>query len=280
MSSQQKQKNNISFWEQRRGILHTSKGGWVIGEAVYNQGYSMLDDFVGSTSFFQVLVLNATGRFPERILADWLEALFICLSWPDARIWCNQVGSLAGTLQASPVAAVSSGILASDSRMYGPGCMEAACNFITEAYRQNQQLISPEEIVALYPKRRQDGTPVIAGYARPIATGDERIAAMERTARKLGLKDGAHVSLAYKVERLMQDRHGESMNLAGYGAAFLVDLGFSAHDTYRVLSCWVNSGAHACYAEAADQPPESFFPLHCEDIDYQGKPSRSVPKRG
>ena len=67
------------------------------------------------------------------------------------------------------------------------------------------------------------------------------------------------------------------MNLLGYATAFLLDQGFTYQDVYRLLSCWVNSGVHACYAEAADQPPESFFPLHCEDIDYQGKAPRPVP---
>jgi len=277
MSSLPKQGNDISFWDQRRGRILTRKGGWIIGEAVYNHGYSMLDDFVGEVSFFQVLTLNTVGRMVERSFADWLEALFICLSWPDSRIWCNQVGSLAGTLRASPVAAVCSGILASDAKMYGPGCMTTACDFIAGALRDNNAGLSPEGIVDCHPNRRNGGIPVIAGYARPVATGDERIAAMARTAAKLGLKDGKHVSLAYEIEKIMQAKWDESMNLAGYGAAFFADQGFAAQEVYRLLSCWVNSGVHACYAEAADQPPESFFPLHCEDIDYQGKPPRSVP---
>ena len=100
---------------------------------------------------------------------------------------------------------------------------------------------------------------------------------MERTASKLGLKDGKHLTLAYEIEKIMRAKWGESMNLAGYCAAFFSDQGFVAHEVYCLLSCWVNSGIHACYAEAADQPPESFFPLHCEDIDYQGKPPRPVP---
>lgn len=277
MFSLPKQKNDIAFWEQRRGRILTRKGGWVIGEAVYNHGYSMLDDLVGEASFFQVLALNTVGRMVERSFADWLEALFICLSWPDSRIWCNQVGSLAGTLRASPVAAVCSGILASDAKMYGPGCMTTAWDFIVGALRDNNAGLSPKGIIDCHPNRGNGGIPVIAGYARPVATGDERIAAMERTADKLGLKDGEHLSLAYEIEKIMQTKWDERMNLAGYCAAFFADQGFTAQEVYRLLSCWVNSGVHACYAEAADQPPESFFPLHCEDIDYQGKPPRPVP---
>lgn len=39
----------------------------------------------------------------------------------------------------------------------------------------------------------------------------------------------------------------------------------------------VNGSVGACYAEAADHPPESFLPLRCDDIDYCGKPERQVP---
>ncbi|MCI5208556.1 MAG: hypothetical protein D3910_07135, partial [Candidatus Electrothrix sp. ATG2] len=124
------EKNRLSFWEARRGRILSDKGGWVIGEAVYNHGYSMMDDLVGNASFFQVLILNITGRLPERRLTDWLEAYYICLNWPDARIWCNQVGSLAGTMRASPLAAAGAGILSSDSIMYGPGTTMKATEFI------------------------------------------------------------------------------------------------------------------------------------------------------
>jgi hypothetical protein len=277
MSSPRQQEYNTDFWDQHRGRIQATKGGWILGEAVYNQGYSMLDELVGQASFFQVLVLNTVGRLPEPSLAAWLEALFICLSWPDARIWCNQVGSLAGSLRTSPVAAVTSGVLASDSRMYGPGCMAAACEFIGKALQQTALGLTPEAIITQHPKRHLDGTPIIAGYARPIATGDERIPAMERTAHTLDVATGRHLLLAYKIEKVMQQKFGESMNLAGYSAAFLTDEGFTAQEVSRLLSCWVMSGVHACYAEAADQPPESFFPLQCLDIDYQGSSSREVP---
>ncbi len=277
MSSLRQQKNNIDFWDQHRGRILATKGGWILGEAVYNQGYSMLDELVGQASFFQVLTLNTVGRLPEPGMAAWLEALFICLSWPDARIWCNQVGSLAGSLRTSPVAAVTSGVLASDSKMYGPGCMAASCEFIGNALQQTALGLTAETIISQHSKRRQDGTPVIAGYARPVATGDERISAMERTTQALDLATGRHLVLAYEIERVMQQKYSESMNLAGYSAAFLTDEGFTAQEVSRLLSCWVMSGVHACYAEAADQPPESFFPLQCSDIDYQGPSPREVP---
>lgn len=275
-SPRQPKKADITFWEGRRGIIQAQKGGWVIGEAVYNQGFSMLDDLVGEASFFQVLVLNAVGRLPERRLADWMEACFICMSWPDHRVWCNQMGSLGGTMQTTPLAAVTAGILASDSTMYGTAPLKSAAEFIVEALALSRGGLSVADIIRQ--KQRRPGSKVtIAGYSRPIASGDERVAALERVTEKLGFTPGEHLCLAYEIEQRLSAMFGEGMHIGGYTAAFLSDQGFSPEEMYRAYSILVSSGVHACYAETAGQPPESFFPLRCRDIDYQGAAERSVP---
>lgn len=263
MSSNQKQKQektDTTFWDERR------KDGWIIGEAIYNQ-----DDLIGEKSYFQVLVLNATGRMPEGRLADWIEAAFSCLSWP-ARIWCNQIGSLAGTMRASPVAALTAGMLASDCSMYGPGTQAECADFITDALDKKQNRMSPEDILAAYP------TPfAIPGYARPVDGGDERLVALERVTARLGFETGEHLALAYEIREVLAQKYNKGMNIAGYSAAFLSDQGFSPTEQYRIASICVNSDIHACYAEAADNPPGSFSPMRCDDVDYQGKPPRPVP---
>lgn len=270
--------NDTSYWDRLRGFIRTGKGGWVIGEAIYNHGFSMMEDLVGKASFFQVLVLNATGRLPERRLADWLEAYFICLSWPDARIWCNQIGSLAGTLGVTPVAAVTAGILAADSRMYGPGTAVSATDFIVEALAKKQGGMTASGIVEEH-RERFGSPPKIAGFARPVARGDERIFAMERVTTVLQFPRGEHINLAYEIEEVLANKYDERMNIAGYRSAFLSDHGFTSQEVYRILSTAVHSGVIACYAEAADQPRESFFPLHCDDIDYRGSAPRPLPRR-
>lgn len=278
MSSRQKQGNDTSFWDQRRGKILTRKGGLVFGKGVFCHGYDMMEELVGKATYFQVLVLNVTGRLPERRLADWLEALFICLSYPDARIWCNQIGSLAGTLRTSPVAAVCAGSLASDSDLYGPGTLMKSASFVMTARRKYKQGVSVEEIVREQ-QRNPHAKPIIVGYARPVAKGDERVFVMRQVAGKLGFNIGEHLELALKIEDVIFEQFEETINLAGYLTAFLCDQKFTPEEIYRVCTIMVSSGVHACYAEAADQPPESFFPLHCEDIDYQGKPPRPVPEQ-
>jgi len=268
---------STSFWDERRGMLRTRKGGWVIDEAVYTHGYSLLDDLFGRASFVQVLILNVTGRMVERRLADWIEAIFLTVSYPDARIWCNHIGSLAGTMRGSPVAAVSAGLLASDSRMYGPGTIYGGAAFIAKALVLKRKGLSAEEIVDEYIGRRPDAPPVIPGYVRPVARGDERVAALERLTRQLGFERGEHLSLAYEIQDVMARRYNEGMNNLAYHSAFLCDQGFAPMEHYRILSAVVHSGVNACYSEAYDLPPESFLPLRCDDIDYQGEPPRPVP---
>lgn len=236
----------------------------------------MMEDLVGKVSFVQVLILNVTGRLPDKRLADWVEALFLGTSYPDARIWCNQIGSLAGTMLASPVAAVGAGMEASDSALYGPGTLMKSADFIMTALRKHEQGVSVEEIIREQ-QRNPRAKPIIVGYARPVATGDERVCVMQQLAKRLGFEVGEHLELAFAIEKILFEKFKETINLAGYLTAFLSDQGFTPQEIYRFCSIMVSSGVLACYAEAADQPPESFFPLHCEDIDYQGIPPRPVP---
>lgn len=266
----------IAYLDQRRGKIISNTGGWFPGKGVYSHGYSMLDQLVGEKSYFQILVLNATGRLVERPLADWLEAAFACLSWPDPRIWCNQVGALAGSARTSVVAATAMGALAADSRIYGSYTILAGMNFIQEALAQSKLGQSVEDIIANLASVR-DGKPFVVGYFRPIAKGDERIAAMERVSRQLGFARGEHLTLAYEIEDVLRKQYDETMNINGYASAFLADQGFTPQEVYQILPMLVASGVTACYVDTLQRPVDSFLPLRCEDIVYQGTPSRPLP---
>ncbi|HHM06322.1 MAG TPA: hypothetical protein ENJ19_11380 [Gammaproteobacteria bacterium] len=271
--------DNVEFWDSNRKIIRSQAGGARIGEGTaYSRGYSVLEELVGEISYFQMLVLNVTGNLVSRRLGEWIEATFLCMSWPDSRIWCNQVGAFGGTTKASPVSSVTAGILASDSKLYGPGTVRGATHFITSALRRVNEGQTLEEVIYSH-SRKPGAQPTIPGYARPIAYGDERIEAMEKVRKKLRLDCGPHLELAFKVQEFLLDKHGESMNLAGYIMAFLSDQGMTAEQIYRIYALCVNNGIHACYAEAYDNPPESFLPLRCEDIEYTGHAPRPVPDK-
>lgn len=276
-----KSQANTQVWQKNRGKISTNRGGWRIGEAIYNCGYSMMDDLVGKKSFFQTLILNVTGQLPSEAMAKWFEASFICLSWPDSRIWCNQNGSLLGSTKGSPTAAIAAGILSADSRMYGPGSITGGAEFIVRALTWFKQGMTPLEIIQkeLAATHTKPGAkPVIVGYARPIATGDERVEAMEKVTKELGFSEGEHLQLAFKIHTTLAEHYQENMNYVGYVTAFLIDQGFSVRDIHRIYSTWVHSGVHACFAEANDKVEGSFLPLACEDIEYVGAQARELPK--
>lgn len=274
-----KNKAPTEFWDRRRGTIYARKGGAKFADGVvFSHGYSILEELVGNISYAQMLVLNATGRLPERRLADWIEAAFICLSFPDPRIWCNQIGALSGTVRTSAVAGTAAGMLAADSTMYGSLPLIEGMGFIQQALRHKKSCMTAEQIVARE-QIRYRGKPLIVGYARPIARGDERVAALERVSNDLGFKPGAHLSLAYEIQDILMDKFDESMNINGYASAFLSDQGYSPEEVYQFSAMCVNSGVTACYLDTMMQPPEAFLPQACEDIEYHGKPPRPVPDR-
>lgn len=266
------------FWDERRNVIRTRIGGARIGEGtVTSHGYAILDELAGRCSFFQVLILNVTGRLPERRLADWMEATFICLSWPDPRIWCNTIGSFGGTVQTSPVAAVAAGVLASDSRMYGPGTVLPVSDAIVRGLAMKRHGLPVASIVSALNQWPQRKVPAIPGFSRPIATGDERVPVMDRIASDLGFEVGPHLTLAYEIHDFLWEVYGEGINLAGYLIPFLLDQRMTGPEIYRLYALCVNSGVHACYGEAHDNPPETFLSLRCDDIDYQGRSYREMP---
>jgi citrate synthase len=266
----------IDSLDQQRGKILSNTGGWFPGKGVFSHGYSMLDELVGEKSYMQIVILNATGRLVEKPLADWVEGIYGCLSWPDPRIWCNQIGALAGSARTSVVAATMAGTMAADSRSYGAYTIVEGAEFIQRALVQFKQGMSPEEIVESFASAR-GGKPLIVGYIRPIAKGDERIEAMERFSRKLQLPVGEHLTLAYKIEQVILKKYDEGMNINGYVTAFLSDQGFSGQEGYQIFSTLVASGVTACYLDTLHRPADTFLPLRCEDIDYQGAAARPVP---
>lgn len=271
--------NQTEFWDKFRGTIYSTVGGARIGDGVvYSHGYDVLNDIVGKRSYFQLMILNASGRLPGPKLAQWVEAAFICVSWPEARIWCNTIGALGGTLRTSAVAATAAGMLAADSTMYGSLPLIEGAGFIQQALEEKKGGATAEEIVESQCAKYR-GKPHIVGYARPIASGDERLVAMEQVTEALGFSIGEHLRLAYEIQDILKSRFNETMNINGYYSAFLSDQGYSPDEIYRISASCVNSGVTACYISAAEQVPESFLPLKCGDIEYHGADPRPVPDK-
>lgn len=268
----------VEYLDERRGKIISNTGGWYPGKGVFSHGYSMLEELVGKKTYFQTLILNATGRMVDKPLADWVEALYGCLSWPDPRIWCNQIGALAGTVRTSVISATAMGSLAADSRMYGVLPLLESVEFIQQALRKHQQQgMDASAIIADAFANCRGSKPYIMGYRRPIAKGDERLEVMEKVGRQLGFPIGPHMELAYAIEKNLLETIDEGMNINGYMSAFLADQGFTPQECYQMFAMLVASGVTACYLDTYRRPPDTFLPLRCADIDYQGPAPRPVP---
>jgi len=273
------QREWIRYLDRRRGKVISHTGGWFAGKGVYTHGFSLLDELVGKDTYFQLLILNATGRRVSKPLADWVEAAYGCLSWPDPRIWCNQIGALSGCARTSVIAATVMGTLAADSRMYGVLPLVEGVTFIQSALLQKQAGATAGDIVERA-FAACEGKPYIMGYRRPIAKGDERLEVMEKLGKQLEFEIGPHLALAYDMEAYLREHYDEGMNINGYMSAFLADQGFSAQESYRIFALQVASGVTACYLDTLQQPPEGFLPLRCDDVEYQGPAPRNVPSAG
>jgi len=263
------------FWNRYRGKVFSKKGGWIAGEDVFCHGYSIMKDLVGNISYMQMIILNASGRLVSKSLAEWFEAHFICLSWPDPRIWCNQVGAISGNMKCSVTAASVAGVLAADSRIYGGALTSiAGVKFIKKALTLYRQGWTVEKIIKSH--IGNDGNPKIMGFVRPVNGRDERIAPMIRITESLGFEIGEHMSLANQLSQYLLDNFSEGINIGGFAYAFAADQGISGDELYKIRCIIVASGVTACAVDTLDRPGESFLPLRCDDIDYGGVEDRRI----
>jgi citrate synthase len=268
---------NTNF-DKYRGQINSLKGGWTMGEGIITHGYSLLDDIHGKCSMFQVMIMNVTGRLPEKRLADLVEGVYICSSWPDTRIWCNKIGVFCALTKTSPTTAIAAGGLAGNSKIYGPGTGLSIGPFLQKAY---DHIISNNDSVGSFIEKQcyKNGSLVAPGFARPLAKGDERIPAMRILQDKLGFDDGPYTLMTRQMEEYLNKKAGEGLNLSGYFTAFMLDQGFNIEEIMGITAFAVSGGVYAAYFEYINQSPNSFLPLRVNDIEYIGPEARKVPKR-
>lgn len=262
-----------ALWDNARGVIRTRAGGWRIGGGVTLQGYDLLGELMDGYSWFEVLLLAITGRVPAPLVASYAEVLWMCVSYPDPRIWCNQATALAATMRASPGAAASVATLSADSLRYAAGASVQTARFLEAAARDAVDL---DALLAGRP-RDAAGCPQVPGFARPIAKGDDRVPVLRALAESFGLDDGRHVEVAEEIDARLRAGWGEEMNSAAYANAVLLDCGLSCAEIEQFWSMSVLAGALACYGDAVTRPAESFLPQRCDDVDYRGAATRALP---
>lgn len=265
-----------SLWDENHQHIRTRIGQWLAGEDVILRGRSLLHEWAKELDYMQLHVLNITGRVIDAQLSHWMDRSLFFTSYPDARIWCNQLGAMAATQKTSPVSAFVLGCLAADSKAYGSKAEHICALELQKMQQQRDAGMSVERIVEAYPKSQ--GHPMISGFSRPIRVADERLQPARDLSERLGFKPGSYLQLAEQVSDDLLGRYGLGMNAAAYSTAFLLDRGFSPEEIYRIRTAAVASGVMACYCDHLDQPENSFLPLYCHDIVYDGVGKRSLKR--
>lgn len=278
-----KSQGGLSYWLSRRNKISTSSGKWIGGEDVKVRQYSLFDDLFNKISYMQMVVLNITGRLISTELSKWLENNFLCMSYPDARIWCNQVAALAGTANSSPVSATVAGILSADSRAYGGSqTTKIAMEFIQATLKEYQEIrcnhSSDEQAIEYIVKQApiKHNKPAIVGFVRPVDKNDERIFPHMQMSKSLGFEPGEHMVLAQKISAYLIKHYSSGINIGGYTAAFLSDQNFTPEQGYQIKNACVSSGLMACYVDNIDKKNNEFLPFKCSDIKYSGKGIREL----
>jgi hypothetical protein len=256
--------------QENVGRLRTRMGACFVGSHAVFRGKDLHAE-LGGSGWIDLYLFGITGRrFPAPQLR-LLEAFWTHTSYPDARIWNNRVAALAGTSRSTGNLGVSAALALSEASIYGRGIDIRAIDFFRRARAMEEAggELAPWVLGELEARRS------LAGYGRPIASGDERIKPILELARSLGLAEGPHLKLAHTVEEiLLAARLRMRMNYGAVLAALAADLGFAPREYYLFMHPAFLAGMLPCYIEAAERPEGTLFPLACKDVAYLGVPKR------
>lgn len=254
------------FLEEQVGRLATRMGACFPGERAVFRGHD-LHASLKDLDWLELYLFGITGRrfTPQQMKV--LHAICTFTSYPDARLWNNRVAALAGTARSTGTLGIAAAFAVSEAQIYGWGAVLRASEFLTRARIQVDEGTDLAELVRAELKRQRG----IAGYGRPITSGDERIAPMMALVSEQGLDGGPHLTLAFEVEKiLLAGRWRLHMSYAALSAALCADLGMSPREYYFSSMPAFLAGMPPCYLEAAEKPAGLLFPLPCRVMLYEG----------
>jgi hypothetical protein len=263
--------NGPALLEENVGRIQSRMGACFLGSHAVFRGKDLHAE-LGDAKWIDVYLFGITGRRFSDPQLRLLEAFWSYTSYPDARIWNNRVAALAGSARSTGNLGVSAALALSEASIYGRGIDIRAIDFFLRARAETAagKDLGPWVLRELSERRS------IAGYGRPIASGDERIVPILKLARDLGLADGPYLELAHAVEKILLDgRMRMRMNYGAVLAALAADLGFSPREYYLFMHPAFLAGMLPCYIEAAAKPEGTLFPLACGDVAYSGTPKRN-----
>lgn len=255
--------------EQYAGRLATRAGACFLGERAVFRGLD-LHAALKDLDWLELYLFGVTGRRFTPVQMKVLQAIWVYTSYPDARIWNNRVAALAGSARSTAALGIAAALAVSDARIYGGNTSLLAIGFLLDARLGVERGEPLTDLIAAALK-----VGYIYGFGRPLSAADERIEPMMALLREHGMDRGAHVELAFAVEKILVGRNPAlRMNYGGLVAAVAADMGFSPREYYLFRIPSFLAGMPPCYLEAAENPAGLLFPLPCRVMLYEGAPRR------
>lgn len=259
---------------KHRDRVQSKSGGWSADGKAVMHGYDIHEQLSPNITWMQGMILATTGRLYPKNVARLLEAIFVTTGYPDPRLWCNRVVTLAGSTHCPAVASLASGLASAEAGIYGGQSEYWAARTIQKAH--NIFLEHGDKGLKIFVENQLKRHRAVFGFGRPVVHVEERIPPIEAIAAQLGILTGPHLLIARRIEKMVKKRR-LIMNYGGYVIARLLDLGFSAREIYRILTLAFYNGLVPCYVEAFENEPGTFLPIACEDILYEGVGERPLP---
>ena len=215
---------------QYAGRLRTRMGACYPGSHAVFRGHDLHAE-LREMDWVALYVFGITGRRLSPAQVKVIHAIWVCTSYPDARLWNNRVAALAASARSSANLGITAALAVSEATVYGGQAGLRAIDFLLRArQRKENERVSVDEIVEEELRTRR-----IYGYGRPINSTDERIPWLMGIVKEAGLENGPNLGLAFDVERVLVARDAKlKMNYAAVHSALVADMGFSARE-YQLL---------------------------------------------
>jgi hypothetical protein len=253
-----------------QGPLKTRMGAAFVGTRAVFRGHDLHAD-LKDMDWIELYVFGITGKRLTPQQCRLIHAIWVFTSYPDPRIWNNRVAALAGTTRSTGNLAMSAASAVSEASIYGRGIDIRAAEFL----RRTHEALAGGATMQACVRSELDAYRGIAGYGRPIAAADERIAPVMDLVRSLGMQDGAYLRLAFEVEAfLLEGRWRWRINYAALIAALSLDMGLTPTQHYQLNFPIFLAGMQPCFIEASEKPPGTLFALSCEQVRYEGQGKR------
>ncbi len=278
---------NHALLEQWEENWRTDLGAWFPGERVVFRGRDLLSD-LAKQPWMGLLLYGITGREFNSKQVRLFESLYtIGGSFPDPRLWNNRIASLAASARSSSTLGVAAGVAVSEATIYGHRPVLATMDFVRRCRLCLQEGADLREYLQAAIDTPAEGNPGVGknravaklpGFGRPITARDERLEALYAVADGLGFRQGEHVLLAEQIEATLQAMgHDWRMNISMLIGALAADQALTPQEFYHYVIICFCGGMVPCAIDALQKPEGAFFPLRCQDINYEGVAPRLWP---